>query len=143
MNAHASSGSLVFAYALTGWPAERDAPGLPLMLGTGSTSHSKAVLMTGHIRRLSLTDRQWMPILPVAKRLVPPVTSTAGRPAWMRSREAAASGDGAVTLIRWRIIQSMARVVASNTSGSCSWNSTLGSHCTWDAPWVQISVPMP
>jgi hypothetical protein len=66
-----------------------------------------------------------------------------GRPAWMRSREAAASGDGAVTLSRWRISQSMAQVFASNTSGSCSWNSTFGSHCTWDTPWVQISVPMP
>src|SRR5262245_23470453 len=142
MKAQASSGCLDLAQAERGCPAVHPAPGFPLMLGTGSMSHSKAVPMMGHIRRQSFTLRQWIPILPVAKRLVPP-RSMAGFPPWIRSRASVASGVGAETLNFWRINQSVAQVWASTDSGICDLISTFGSYCMWETPWVQIRTPMP
>jgi len=99
------------------------------MLGTGRMSHSKAFLISGHMRGQSLTERQWIPMCPVEKRLMPPVPEMPGLPACSFFAEACAWGVGALTLIACLVIQSSAIWWAWTLSGIASWVMMFGSYC--------------
>ena len=104
-------------------------------------SHSNDVPMMGHIRRQSFTERKWIPILPVEKRLIPPAPIP-GLPPCKRSREAVASASGEATSIFIFISQSMAVLKACVTSGSPRVHSMLGSYWKWETPADHSRGPM-